>query len=135
MQNIMRFILGPAILAGLLAATGSDSPWSLSVDPLLKLVESVGVLGVLVWYLWYITSRDRPRLEKRHQEMLEHTEASHSESIKSLMQDFRTEFQEQRASYRAGLEHIVGQMETQNKTVLEVVRTCAIDRARQPAQK
>jgi hypothetical protein len=109
MSNMIRLI-PPCVLASAIAMTDFASP----VDPFLKLIESLGVLGVLVWYLWYVTSRDRPRIEKAHQE-----------SITAIVQNFRDESKEQRQATGVNIAHIIGQMEKQSDTVLAVVKNCA----------
>jgi hypothetical protein len=120
-RTMIRLVLGPVAIGTVMAAIDMTT----TVDPLLKLIESLGVLGVLVWYLWYVTSRDRPRTEAKHAEMIERIISQQNKSLDKAVTDFRSEFQEQRASTAANIQHVMSQMEKANETVLSVVQNCS----------
>lgn len=111
-----------------------------TVDPLLKLIESLGVLGVLVWYLWYVTSRDRPRLEARHQAAVEalatnsaeaakQIAATNANAIENAANNFRAEAREQRQAMKENLESLVGEMREQRTAAMDVIRKCTNGRS------
>jgi hypothetical protein len=139
MAIVSLFAAGEAVTApSTLAASG---------DMLIVLLEKVGVLGVLIWYLWYVTSRDRPRMEKAAQDNVDHLRAAsltaaeavalankdavavlataHEKAVNTLVTDFRAEFRDQRSEGAVALDKVVVQMEKQSDALLEVVRSCA----------
>ena len=146
------------LVAGMLFATAEIVSFT---DPVTILLKECGVLGILVWYLWYVTSRDRPRVEKLHQEVIEriittqktvvdklsadNKEAvtllatqtkeaaailadAHRVTVQNLSKEFSDECREQRIATEANVTHIIGQMEKQDASLLEVVRSCTSGR-------
>jgi hypothetical protein len=125
MKTTMRFLV-PIALGFFMAATnGAVLPLphpgtlaavdtSSAIDPILKLIESLGVLGVLVWYLWYVTSRDRPRVDARH-----------AASTQDLLSGFRAEAKEQREATALSIGSILEEMKEGQRVVLSVVENCS----------
>lgn len=67
-------ILGKSLAAPMLgmladAMTGDQFPWG-------TIVGTGGAYGVLAWYLWYDTSKGRPKREQEHQDTISRLEAT-----------------------------------------------------------
>jgi hypothetical protein len=124
-------------------------------SPLVDLLSTFGVLGVLIWYLWYVTAKDRPRTEQRHAESLlrlsvahdtavdklatahraavEVLSGAHERAVDRLVTEFRQEYADQRKVHLETVGHVVGQMEKQNETVLRLMENCSAMQARDKA--
>lgn len=133
--HTLKIIASTTIMGASVFAAEAIS-FSDTCDSIAKLTANLGVLGVLVWYLRYVTSVDRPRVDSRHQAIIDkigadHVEAArvsaeaHVEAVKALVSDFRLEFREQRAASKDALDHTLAQMEVQNQTVLAVIENCS----------
>lgn len=65
-----------------------------SPDIVVSLVSSLGVVGALVWYLYYNTSVTIPNLTKEHTAAIQHVADSFTTSLKEERESRRVELKE-----------------------------------------
>ena len=80
--------LGGVALAGVFAQAGAE----LKLDPgISSLVSNLGVIGVLVWYLWYDTTVARPKRDDQFLKESQSQRESAALEIKAMRETFEAE--------------------------------------------
>lgn len=79
---------------------------NISTDTLPQIIGQFGVLGVLIWYLYYTTTKTLPELNKIHNEQLDKVVAVHDQSIKDITSKFTEALADERAARKEELEEI-----------------------------
>lgn len=75
------------VIAAMLAlpVAGQLAEGPLSLDPgLSNLISNIGVVGVLIWYLWYHTSKSYPQMVERFSNEAERMRDSYEKSLDSM---------------------------------------------------
>lgn len=123
------------LVGGVQAATVAQASSGLSVDPgVSTLVSNLGVIGVLVWYLWYDTTKSRPKMLADFAAELAATRTAFHAEQAALRADFtqelaaqRAAFQAEQAALRADHAQEMGEMRGMVASVIAHVRTFAHD--------
>jgi hypothetical protein len=92
-------------VAGLLCVAyvlGQAAPWGDG----LKFVSELGVLGVLVWYLWHTNTKTLPQKDKAFAEEAERQRQHSSQQLDIVVQ----EMQADRAAAQQGLEKVASDL-------------------------
>lgn len=97
MRIVQSLVVGAA--SGTLMLLSEISP-----DAMSGIVSSLGVLGVLVWYLYYTTTKTLPDLNKSHNEAMQNIVIKHNESVKQITDSFEKSLLDERNDRRQELD-------------------------------
>jgi hypothetical protein len=65
-----------------------------------QLVANLGIVGVLVWFLWYNTTIAVPKKDQAFREQLDKMTERHLSTTQKIAEDFETCIREERAARR-----------------------------------
>ena len=74
------------------------------MDVITPLVTHLGVLGALVWYMYYTTAVTLPNLTVKHTEEYNKLSSEHQEAIERITSNFTSTLKDEREIRRAELE-------------------------------
>lgn len=77
------------------------------------MVSSLGVLGALVWYLYYTTTKTLPDINRHHDERIEQVVKANNQALLEVTTDFTTTLKEEREFRRREMEVLLERIKTE----------------------
>lgn len=90
-----------AFLGQVSEATGTEN-----MEWIGTIIGQIGVVGVLVWYLYHTTTKTLPDLEDRHSKTIEDITKTHSDTIKEISDKFDGTLKEERTTRKLELKSL-----------------------------
>jgi hypothetical protein len=94
-----------AVLGMSVVAQATDIP---GAPGLPNILSSVGVVGALVWHMWFVSARLIPKMQRDFNEALDKLRQTFSEEQRAMRLAFETQLDSQRASHRSELHDVRG---------------------------
>lgn len=86
----------PAVFIPLLADTTIDTTGSVWID----LARTLGIAGILCWYLYHTTTITIPRASEKHAEVIQKITVEHNCTVEKICSEFQNSLKEERAARR-----------------------------------